>query len=154
MRAPFGEPEWRIWACSPGNMGVLPRVDAWFEMHVPAGSETRPDDYIEYIAALPCRVYLRDGEMLRRFGLPYPDQMVKRRFGPYFFTSSIAYLMAYAITLEPDAIGLWGVHMASHEEYAYQRAGCQYFVQRAHECGVAVTVPPASRLLEPPEDRW
>lgn len=32
--APFGEPEWEIWGCSPANKG-LPRVDVWFELHNP-----------------------------------------------------------------------------------------------------------------------
>src|SRR3981189_2150960 len=33
MLAPYNDPSWKIWACSPGNMNVLPRVDVWFELH-------------------------------------------------------------------------------------------------------------------------
>src|SRR5882672_892663 len=33
MLSPFNDPSWKIWACSPGNMGIMPRVDAWFEIH-------------------------------------------------------------------------------------------------------------------------
>src|SRR5580698_10373126 len=33
MLAPFNDPSWKIWACSPGNMNTLPRVDVWFELH-------------------------------------------------------------------------------------------------------------------------
>src|SRR5713226_4715918 len=33
MLAPFNDPSWKIWACSPGNMNALPRVDTWFELH-------------------------------------------------------------------------------------------------------------------------
>src|SRR5262245_29911805 len=31
--APFNDPSWQIWVCSPGNMNAVPRVDAWFEIH-------------------------------------------------------------------------------------------------------------------------
>jgi hypothetical protein len=155
MRAPFRDPEWTVWACSPGNMGVLPRVDAWFEMHVPAQSETRPDDYIAYLRTLPL-VYLRDENALPTMpgGRLYPDEMMKRRFGPFFFTSSIAYLLAFAIAQRPKTIGLWGVHMASTEEYLSQRPGCQYMIQRAWDEGIEIMVPPESRLLKPPADNW
>src|SRR3954468_23311721 len=30
MLAPFNDPEWQIWSCSPGNMGCIPRFDRWF----------------------------------------------------------------------------------------------------------------------------
>jgi hypothetical protein len=156
MKAPFKDTDWAIWACSPGNMnGVLPRVDAWFEMHIPAQAETRPNDYMDFLKTLPV-VYLRDTEAAKDMpgAVLYPDDAMKQRFGRFFFTSSIAYLFAYAITQAPDEIGLWGVHMASHEEYANQRAGCHYFIQKAWEAGIKVSVPSGVTLLNPPADRW
>src|SRR5882724_13388828 len=33
MLAPYNDPSWTIWACSPGNMNALPRVNVWFELH-------------------------------------------------------------------------------------------------------------------------
>ena len=41
MQAPFADPDWTIWACSPHNFEKerLPRVDEWFEVHVPAGDK-------------------------------------------------------------------------------------------------------------------
>lgn len=43
MQAPFDDPDWTIWACSPHNFEKerLPRVDEWFEVHVPAGDTER-----------------------------------------------------------------------------------------------------------------
>jgi hypothetical protein len=156
LKAPFKDKEWEIWACSPANMGnVLPRVDAWFEMHIPAQSETRPDDYIAYLKTLPV-VYVRDGVAAKDIpgSVLYPDADMKARFGPFFFTSSIAYLFALAIDQGPDQIGLWGVHMASTEEYRDQKPGCQYFIQKARDARIEVVVPQGVSLLEPPADHW
>src|SRR5215831_4146159 len=33
MLAPYNDPSWKIWGCSPGNMKILPRADVWFEVH-------------------------------------------------------------------------------------------------------------------------
>lgn len=156
LMAPFNDPDWTVWACSPANMnGVLPRVDAWFEMHIPAQSETRPEDYIAFLRTLPV-VYMRDAEAAKTIpgAVAYPDAEMKQQFGPFFWSSSIAHLLAFAIAQEPTDIGLWGVHMASHEEYAYQRQGCQYFIQRARDRGIQITVPPQSHVLSPISYQW
>src|SRR5512143_2413950 len=33
MLAPYNDPSWKIWACSPGNMNAIPKADVWFEIH-------------------------------------------------------------------------------------------------------------------------
>ena len=33
MLAPFADESWQIWVCSQGNVGKLPRVSKWFEIH-------------------------------------------------------------------------------------------------------------------------
>jgi hypothetical protein len=63
--APFGDPAWRIYACSPDNTphGMrprpLPRVDQWFEVHDQVEDPTRPYAYIRSLEALPI-VWMRD----------------------------------------------------------------------------------------------
>src|SRR3990167_3426705 len=68
MQAPFGDPGWLIYACSPDNTphglnpqhsGVLPRADVWFEIHNPVFDLTRPYAYLEWLKNVP-RVYMRD----------------------------------------------------------------------------------------------
>jgi hypothetical protein len=148
LGAPFKNPEWTVWACSSKNMDELPRWDAWFELHNPLG----PEDYIEWLALQPL-VYTRFEAPLPGARL-YPEAAMRKQFGPFFFTSSLAYMLALAIAEKPDEIGLWGIHMASDEEYHYQRPGCHYFIQRAWDHGIKVTVAPQSRLLEPPKEQW
>jgi len=48
-----------------------------------------------------------------------------------------------------DVIGLWGVDMAAHDEYAYQRPGCQNLVLEAMRRDIGVYLPPESDLMRP-----
>jgi hypothetical protein len=83
-------------------------------------------------------------------GTPVPYDGLMQEFGPYFFTSSLAWMLAMAIMTEGvEEIGLWGVDMAANEEYQWQRPGCQYFLQEAVKRGIEVTLPPESDLLQP-----
>jgi hypothetical protein len=122
--APFGDPGWLIWACSPDNtpFGLtnarrqLPRVDDWFEIHDPIEHASRPFAYLTYVSGLP-RVWMRDKRALASGlfpgGLPYPDEEMRGRkvfhpdgriadyrpgrFHRSQFRSSIAFMMAKAI---------------------------------------------------------
>lgn len=54
MKAPFDDPEWKIWACSPHNFEKerLPRVDEWFESHIPAGDKERICSLEQYVRSV------------------------------------------------------------------------------------------------------
>jgi len=147
--APYRDDAWEIWACSFRNVGLIPRCDLWFELHEPFGS----DKYVAWLARQPnVMVRTAAGKEKLPQAAVYPEEEMRRRFGPFFFTSSIAYMMALAVSHEPHEIGLWGVQMAQRHEYEYQRPGCQYFIQRAWDAGIRVTAPPS--LLEPPKEDW
>lgn len=86
--APYGDPEWAIYACSPDNtpfgMGktarALPRVDQWFEVHVPLEDPTRPFAYLHHVASMPF-VWMRDQRALKsgvfKGAHPYPEKELK-----------------------------------------------------------------------------
>jgi hypothetical protein len=162
--APYQEGDWLIWACSMRHLqataaGIqpdIPRWDAWFELHLPMGlhvpSGEAPADYVAWLRSQPV-VYVRDESEAFPGAVLYPETALKLRFGPFFFTSSVACMMALAIAHNPTEIGVWGVSMQS-ADYATQLPGFHYFTQRAHELGIAVTVPPNCTLLNPPKDNW
>ena len=161
-QAPFDDPDWKIWACSPHNFerGVLPRVDEWFEVHQPALCEkTRKAPYQDYVRSLTGKipVWVRDRKE-HPDALDYPEKEMKERFGGgnfgFPFTSSIAYIMAKAIVEKPEAIGLWGIMQASETEYAYQKPGIQHLFQVAHDEGIDIVVPEVSGLFNAPPDIW
>ena len=163
-QAPFDK-NWLIYACSPHNIEerTLPRVDEWFEIHLPVTHPTRKYEYLRRLednnlAANPphCKtIWARDPQFIARCrdARPYPEKELKQRFGPFFFTSSIAFMMAKAIVdcerLGIPAIGIFGVIQASQTEYEKQRPGLQYFIQRAAEIGISIQVPEKMHVEAP-----
>jgi hypothetical protein len=81
---------------------------------------------------------------------PLPIQELVREFGRFFFTSSFAYMLAMAIRAGASEIALFGIDMASKNEYILQRPGGHYFMQKAAERGIVVSVPYESDLAQPP----
>lgn len=155
--APYGNPEWQIWACSPGAWGAistlginpLERVSVWFELHrYEPGQPWFSPDYCAFLAKHP-RVIMAEQRPEIPGSIACPVDELVAEFGPYFFTSSLAYMFAMAIKAGAKKIGLWGVDMAATEEYGYQRAGCQFFGMLARAMGIEVGVPPESDLFRP-----
>ena len=149
MEAPFNDQNWDIWSCSPPNFD-LPRVDAWFELHN-LDRKLGPPENQKYVEALKAhgRVYITNLDPRLPDAAEFPWQEMLQEFGPYFFSSSIAWMMAYAIKQKPTEMGLWGVDMSAESEYGYQRAGCHYFMQEASKRGIKLTVPSTSDIAMP-----
>ena len=145
--APYNDPNWSIWGCSPGAYYLCTRSEFWFETHrweppvVGAPSAQKPWFSPEYVAWLykhPC---------VWGFDLPkdmpgakvIPHDALRKKYGDFFFTSSLAWMFGMAIDTIQEArergdtgehtIALYGVDMAAQSEYGLQRSGCQYFGQ-------------------------
>jgi hypothetical protein len=159
--APYHDPEWQIWGCSPGAFGHAgPHAHAWFEMHrwepqvpghVGTGQPWFSPEYCEFLTRFAGPVWMADPVPPEvRNGRAYPMHEMIDKYGPYFMTSSLSWMFALALeTPGVTEIGLFGVDMAAAEEYGYQRAGCQYYITLATQRGIKVTVPPESDLLQP-----
>lgn len=163
MKAPFEE-DWLIFACSPHNFEKrqLPHFDEWFEIHIPIADKTRAYPYLRFLETVPT-VWMRDQNAMHLFpgAKLFPEEEYKRpeNFGPFHFTSSIAFMMAKAIKdieagrAEPQ-IGLWGIMQASPNEYTYQRPGVQFMILEAVRRGIKVIAPKESKLFEPPPEEF
>ncbi len=150
--APYNDPSWKIWACSAGNQNMLPRVDAWFEIHSNLLWDEHKhfgEPYLAWLNAQTFPIYMQDNSLVSR-ATPFPKDEMIAEFGRYFFTSSFAWMMALAIKSGAKEIGLWGVDMASKDEYILQRSGGQYFLQEAAKRGITVRIPKESDLAQPP----
>jgi len=151
--APFNDPTWTIWSCSPGNAhGTLPRVDAWFEVHSnllwpECISYGKP--YIEWLKQQKFPIYMQDQSLVPN-AIPIPIADLVNEHGKYFFTSSFAYMIAMAIKYGAAEIALFGIDMASKGEYIMQRAGGYFFIQEAARRGIKVSIPFESDLAQPP----
>lgn len=177
---PFGDQSWKIWGCSPGLYPLAGRLDAWFELHrweppvlgvphqqVPWFSP----EYCGWMAQRQHVVWMAEKVAVIPMSQKLPAGELVKKYGHYFFTSSLAWMAAMAIEAillnrellaagdpsavpgvagEPDAIGFWGVDMSTEEEYVQQRSGCQFFATLAASMNIKVVVPPESDLLIPP----
>lgn len=153
MLAPFDSPDWEIWTCSPGNM-ELPRSDVHFELHSLDVNwiDIELDRKIQYFDWMKQRQKLYLAREYPGFpkGVRYPIEQQIEKYDQYFFTSSVALMMAEAIDQKPEKIGLWGVDMATDDEYLLQKSGCQFFIREARKAGITVFIPAESDLDEPP----
>lgn len=131
---------------SAGMWHKIPRWDLWFELH-PENTYPKYEriaerngkkGYIDFITkeAVTCNTFA----FTRLLG----------QFGPYFFTTGqIPWLLAYAISLKPDSIGIWGVEAA--HEYSPQRKDVHHFVQVARDRGINIVIPDGCTLLDKPK---
>jgi hypothetical protein len=150
--APFADPSWAIWGSSPGNMNQLPRVDAWFEMHnnlLWPEHRHYGEPYIKWLNEQTFPIVAQDNKLIPR-AVRYPKEEMVAKYGRYFFTSTFAWMIAYAMENDAKEIGLFGVDMASKDEYILQRPGGHYFISLAIQRGIAVTIPHESDLAQPP----
>lgn len=147
---PYTNPEWEVWACSPGTYGVVPRIDQFFELHRwEPGQPWFSEGYCDFLRQFEGPVWMSANVQGVKNCQLLPAFELVQKYGPYFFTSSIAWMMAMAIEAGAEKIALYGVDMAATEEYGYQRAGCQYFAMLAASLGIEVGTPPESDLLRP-----
>ena len=153
LLAPFNDLSWKIWACSPGNQGgVLPRVDAWFEIHKNYHwPEYRHygEPYINWLKTLAIPVYMQDTFYLPNAKILPKDELIAE-FGKDFFTSSFAWMMAFAIREKASEIALYGIDMASRDEYILQRPGFYFFKWVATQRGIKVSAPNESDIMQSP----
>lgn len=131
--------EWEVWRFSRRTYKQRQDYHRWFELHPP--TEYRKysvvPGYVEFIGT-DKRVVLHH---------QFPFQRLLDEFGPYFFSGGqIPWLMAYAITLNPQTIGIWGVDPIG--DYKPQRSEVQHFVQVARDRGIEV-IAPEETFLEP-----
>ena len=149
--APFNDPSWTIWGCSPGAYPQVKRCDAWFEIH--RWERDKPwftADYIAFMAQQKC-VYMIEPVPELPNSVAYPKDEILERFGPYFQTNSLSWMVCLAVAAGAKEIGLWGVDMAAQSEWMFQRTGLQcllWYVWKHY--GVKVTLPPESDLWVPP----
>jgi hypothetical protein len=78
----------------------------------------------------------------------YPLDEVMERFGTKYFTSTVAYQLAWAAIRDYDEVHIYGVNFIGREEYEYQRACTEYWIGLLRGMGIKVHVPETSCLLQ------
>ena len=70
----------------------------------------------------------------------YPLQDIQKEYDTNYFSSSIAYMIAYALYTGAKTINVYGVDMEHDTEYRYQRPCLAYWIGFAKAKGVSVTL--------------
>ncbi len=147
-------PDWEIWTTSPDNIARFSRVDRWFELHGDVDFDWHADGqnfgpYISWLNQQTFRIYAQDKRLIQN-AIVFPAEDMIKKFGGYWFTSSMAWMMAFAIDEGVEAIGLYGMDMAAKSEYHAQKPGIHRFIELAEERGIEVHAPPQCEVLQPP----
>jgi hypothetical protein len=149
--APYEDDTWRKWLCGESNH-TMPSADVWFELHAPHELTPKHQEWwIKFLSEQEFRIYMQEKHPAIPNSERFPIEAVRKEFPPpWFFTSTIAYMLAFAV-MNPEVaeIGIWGVDMAHEEEYWHQKPGCLIYIMEAMRRGIKIFVPPESDLLQP-----
>lgn len=163
--APWLDPSWELWAMNGWWRAAKPdfgvevpeeRYALWFDMHTAAftreygkqaGFGDAQNQWLQKPHPFP--VFMLDEAPEYPSARAFPIAEVVDQLGRDYFTSTVAYAIAYAQTL-PDVgeIGLWGIDLCHSSEYTDQRPCAEYWIARAEAAGVKITVAHGSALLK------
>lgn len=153
-QTPFADESMEVWGLNELHK-YIPRWDRWFELHdadtlgvtVRDLSEGEQKRHLEWLSREHGKPIYMQPQFVGRFpnAVAYPlDEMIAA-FGKYF-TSSIGYMLALAISEGFGWIGLYGVDLASDVEYPHQRPNTEYLVGIARGRGIHVEIAPGGAI--------
>lgn len=88
----------QIWGCSPAAWSVAPRATRWFEIHRwEPGQPWFSPEYCQFLREFPGPVYTGSAIPEIKNHVVYPIDQMEAKFSSYFFTSSLALMLALAI---------------------------------------------------------
>ncbi len=155
-------PDWMYWSMNDSYNYFAKRIWALFEMH-PASHYTDPRHYIPDHEARMAKMGRSVWLAFPNPNIPnasiYPLNDVVRAFGHKYFTSTITFMIPFAILKIEESlarrdgifaprIGLWGCDMALSSEYARERSCTEYWLGRAEQRGIEIVIPEQSPLLK------
>lgn len=152
--APQYDTSVELWTLNEARMMGLQRIDRLFQMHPrwcwdPPGGNARDPQYLDWLKAQTCPIYMFEHEFDIPNSVPYPMERMVAMFGQYL-TSTFSYQLAMAIAEEYEEIGIYGIDLSSEEEYRYQRAGAEYLIGYAKAKGIKIVIPNDCPLLKAP----
>ena len=159
--APFHDQSVEVWGLNELHKYV-PRWDRWFEIHddetlgvskrdLSEGEMKRHLDWLSRDHGKGKPIYMLPQFCNGRFpnAVPLPLDALIKRFGRgRYYTSSIAYMLALAIMDGYKWIGMYGIDLASEEEYRHQRPCAEYYTGVADGMGITVEIAPTSAICK------
>ena len=156
-RPPLDDPEWDVWSCNSLWTLCLDRhrrfrADAWFELH-PLSVQTQQELIEMYDCPVPLYVleHRTMGGVWAPHWVTFPLDMLRKRFGDRdYFTCTMAYQVALALTRNYATIGLWGMELwqGSARERTCELRGLEFWLGVAKGMGVEIVLPSYSCLIQ------
>lgn len=144
--APFDDETCEIWA-SGQYQAEVKRFDEWWEIHDVDGLDKPFANHRKWLLEQTKPVVIARPHENIPAGVVHDFRSYIDEWGKEFFTSTVSWMMAKAIRLGYEWIGLYGIEMAANGEYAYQRSGIKFFQKVAEKYhGIKVFIPPGSHL--------
>ena len=122
-----------------------PRYDLLFEMHDRSLFESKGKQYMDRLRDSDVPVIMQERHDDIPNSVAYPLDAVSSIVGDYY-GSSVAYMVALAITRKENRIVLYGVDLS--DDYDHQRPNLEYLIGFARGRGIEVEVPEGSLLLK------
>jgi hypothetical protein len=140
--APFDDPDWEIWGTGTVMGHGVGRVDRLFELH----TKERWINRVQQLNAAGVPVMMQEAFEEVEKAEVFPRDRLLAKFRPYV-TNSISWMIMYAIDQGYKEIGLFGVHMATDSEYAYERPSVEYWLGYAEALGVRIWIAEGAEIL-------
>lgn len=155
-KAPYTDPEVETWGINQLWKIADKKFDRWFELHSLYQFYHSNPGHKEFLRNFEGPVYVREEDytLALKWGIknaqPFPHHVILDNFRPYF-TNTISWLLALAIMMRPEWLGMYGVDMAQDNvlvaEYSEQRPSCEYFLGIAEGIGIELDIPNGCDLL-------
>jgi len=122
------------------------RMDKLFLTHTLFREEGLMNFDVEAMTELGCPIIsLHKIRWLKTY--PYPYRRIAEKFKTEFFTSSIGYMLAYALDKQYTKLRLYGIDMITRQEYLLEKGGVEFWLGYAMGLGCEVFVAPGSAVL-------
>ena len=136
---------------------ALTTYTRWLNLHPRVQIDKLYPRGVEWYKAQTKPIYLQEKARDIPSSLTFPKDEIIQTFGTRYFTSSVAWLMAFAMmTREFDRIELWGFYLSQTRApigddtelrpgdslHGRQRPGVAYWVDRARKAGIEVWYQP------------
>jgi len=151
LQAPFDDDSYEFWGVNEMWADkAVKKTDVLFELHdlkwIKEGKKIK-DHYKWLCENETIPVFMQSHYPEIPMSIPFPRDILKQAFRVYY-TNTISWEIALAIHLGFEEIRIYGVNMATAEEYAGQRPSVEYYIGLAEGKGISVYIPPECDLLK------
>lgn len=154
--APFDDPEWII--CGINQLyRHIRRADAWFDIHSywdEKEAMVEGTDHVKWCAEAPIPIVLIERDPRVPNAVRYPIERMTGKapdsppWATDYFTSTISFMIAWAIDQGFKTIGLWGIDLIVGQEYFWQKACAEWWLGVANGLGIEIRLPHETALLK------